>query len=180
MNVSTCCRVFLLTCRIHCLGRLERHNTPGFFLRKMLGTRYGPVGTRFVWLVETRFSLILGTLFSILGTRLGSLKRLKKPAIPQSFQCRFSFLRSRTQQKTDKMRAEDPAEKIHACSTNSCAKSKRFILQFPTVTPSSMRLWLSIQFIWTMVLQIFCRTVWTALQIFCRTLQNSLRAGVLA
>ena len=35
-----------------------------FFLRKMLGTRYGFVGTR--------FSLML-------GTRIGSLKRLKKP-----------------------------------------------------------------------------------------------------
>jgi len=36
----------------------------------MLGTRYGPVGTR--------FSLILGTRFSILVTRIGSLKHLKK------------------------------------------------------------------------------------------------------
>jgi len=35
----------------------------GFLLRKMLGTQYGPVGTR--------FSLIL-------GTRIGSLKHLKK------------------------------------------------------------------------------------------------------
>ena len=32
-------------------------------------------------------------------------------------------------------------------STNSSAKRKRFSLQFPTVTPSSTRLWLSIQFI---------------------------------
>jgi len=32
---------------------------------KMLGTRYGPVGNR----------------FSILGTRIGSLKHLKKPGI---------------------------------------------------------------------------------------------------
>ena len=91
-------------------------------------------------------------------TALGVL-RDTIPAIPQSFWCRFSFLLSRTQQKTDKMRAEDPSEKIHACSTNSCAKSKRFILQSPTVTPSSMRLWLSIQFIWTMALQIFCRNL---------------------
>jgi len=47
------------------------------------------------------------------------------------------------------MRAEDPVEKIYACSrlTNSSAKSKWFILQFPPVTSSSMRLWLSIQFI---------------------------------
>jgi len=36
----------------------------------MLGTRYGPVGTR--------ISLILGTRFSILGTQIGSLKRLNK------------------------------------------------------------------------------------------------------
>ena len=35
------------------------------------------------------------------------------------------------------MRAEDPVAKIHACSTNSSAKSNRFILQFPTVTPMS-------------------------------------------
>jgi len=35
------------------------------FLRKMLGTRYGSVGTR----------------FSILGTRLGSVKRLKNPEL---------------------------------------------------------------------------------------------------
>jgi len=51
--------------------------------------------------------------------------------------------------------AEDPAEEIHACSTNSSAKSKRFILQFPTVTPSLKRLWLSIQFLKTRALQIF-------------------------
>ena len=37
------------------------------------------------------------------------------------------------------MSAEDPAEKIHACSTNSSAKRKRFILQFATVTPLSTR-----------------------------------------
>jgi len=30
LNVSTCCSVFPLTCRIHCLGRLERHNTSIF------------------------------------------------------------------------------------------------------------------------------------------------------
>jgi len=42
------------------------------------------------------------------------------------------------------MRAEDPDKKIHACSTNASAKNKRFILQFPTVTLSSTRLWLSI------------------------------------
>jgi len=34
-------------------------------------------------------------------------------------------------------------EKITACSTKSSAKSKQFVLQFPTVTPSSARLWLS-------------------------------------
>jgi len=39
-------------------------------LREMLGTRYGPVGSR--------FSLILGTRFSIPGTQIGSLKRLNK------------------------------------------------------------------------------------------------------
>jgi len=36
----------------------------------MLGTGNGPVGTR--------FSLILGTRLAILGTRIGSLKHLKK------------------------------------------------------------------------------------------------------
>ena len=30
LNVSTCCSVFLLTCREHCLGRHERHNTSIF------------------------------------------------------------------------------------------------------------------------------------------------------
>ena len=39
-------------------------------LREMLGTRYGPVGSR--------FSLIPGTRFSILETQIGSLKRLNK------------------------------------------------------------------------------------------------------
>jgi len=42
------------------------------------------------------------------------------------------------------MRVEDPAEKIHACSTYSSQKSKQFILQFSTVTHLSMLLWLSI------------------------------------
>jgi len=37
-----------------------------FFLRKMLGTRFGFVGTRY---------------FLILGTRIGSPKRLTKPAL---------------------------------------------------------------------------------------------------
>jgi len=32
-------------------------------------------------ILGTRFSLILGTRFEILGTRIGSLKRLKKPAV---------------------------------------------------------------------------------------------------
>jgi len=38
---------------------------------------------------------------------------------------------------------------ISASSTKSFAKSKRLILQFPTVTPSSTRLWFSIQFMLT-------------------------------
>jgi len=33
------------------------------------------------------------------------------------------------------MRAEDPVENIHACSTNSSAKRKLFNLLFLTVTP---------------------------------------------
>jgi len=41
------------------------------------------------------------------------------------------------------MQAEDPIEKIHASSTNSSGKSKRFILQFPTVTPLWRGRWLS-------------------------------------
>jgi len=32
LNVSTCYSVFLLTCRIHCLGCLERHNTSIFLV----------------------------------------------------------------------------------------------------------------------------------------------------
>ena len=45
--------------------------------------------------------------------------------------CWILFLLDRTQQKTDQKRTEDPVEKIYACSTNSSAKSKWFILQFP-------------------------------------------------
>jgi len=92
LNVSTCCSVFPLTCGIHCLGRLERHNT----------------------------SIFLVLIFFLLG---------------------------HTQQKTDQLRAEDPVEKIHACGTSLSVKSKRFILHFPTVTPSLTRLRLSIKFI---------------------------------
>jgi len=41
----------------------------------------------------------------------------------------------RMHQKTDQMRAEDPVEDPRMqYSTNSSAKGKRFILQFPTVT----------------------------------------------
>jgi len=36
------------------------------------------LGTRFSLILGTRFSLILGTRFSILGTQIGSLKRLNK------------------------------------------------------------------------------------------------------
>jgi len=39
-----------------------------------------------------------------------------RDTIPQSFQWWFSFLLGLTQQQTDQMRAEDPVEKIHACS----------------------------------------------------------------
>ena len=31
LNVSTCCSVFPLTCRIHCLGFAERHSNLGIF-----------------------------------------------------------------------------------------------------------------------------------------------------
>ena len=92
-----------------------------------------------------------------------------RDTIPQSFQSWFSFLLGRTLQKTDQMRAEYPIAKMHACSTNSSTKSKRFILQFPTVTPSSTRLWLSIKFIWTRALQIAPH----------KLLHNSSRAGKL-
>jgi len=45
-------------------------------------------------------------------TALGVLR----DTIPQSFQCWFSFLLGRTQQKTKQMRAEGPVAKIPACS----------------------------------------------------------------
>jgi len=45
-----------------------------FFVRKMLGTQYGPAG-------RDTISRILGTRFSSLRTRIESLKRLKKPAV---------------------------------------------------------------------------------------------------
>ena len=32
LNISTCCNVFPLTCRIHCPGRLERHNASIFLV----------------------------------------------------------------------------------------------------------------------------------------------------
>jgi len=56
------------------------HTSSGFFKENV---RYP------VWICRdpislilgTRFSLILRTLFEILGTRIGSLKRLKKPAL---------------------------------------------------------------------------------------------------
>jgi len=52
-------------------------NTTKVFLRKMLGTWYGSLGTRFLWFLgpDDNF-LILGTRFSILGTQIGSLKHL--------------------------------------------------------------------------------------------------------
>jgi len=64
------------------------------------------------------------------------------------------------QQKVVQIRAEDPVETINACSTNSSAKRKRFILQFPTATSSSMRLWLPIQFIWQRLFKFFGRGTW--------------------
>jgi len=39
-----------------------------------------------------------------------------------------------------RLRDEDPVAKVNACSTTSSGKSKRFILQFPTVTPLWKRL----------------------------------------
>jgi len=85
LNVSTCCSVLPLTCRIHCLGRPERHNT----------------------------SIFLVLIFV--------------PAWSHA-----------AEEKNDQMCTEDPVEKIHACSTNSSAKSKRFFLQFTTMTSSSV------------------------------------------
>jgi len=57
---------------LHCADCVCLYSThlAGLFLRELLGTRYGSVGTL--------FSLILGTQFSILGTQLESLKRLNK------------------------------------------------------------------------------------------------------
>jgi len=49
-----------------------------------------------------------------------------------------SCLVARSRRKNDQMCTEDPVEKIHACSTNSSAKSKRFFLQFTTMTSSSV------------------------------------------
>ena len=82
---------------------------------------------------------------------LGCLKRHNTSI----FLVLFLFLLGRTQHKTDQMRAENPVEKIHACNTDSSAKSKRFILQSPTVTLLLTRLWLSIHFRYTRALQIF-------------------------
>jgi len=69
---------------VHCLGRLEKHNTLGFSVLMFFPAWSG---------------------------------------------C--------TQHKTDQMRAEDPVEKIHACSVNSFAKSKssKFCLK-QTVHPA--------------------------------------------
>ena len=117
-NVSTCCNVFPLTCRIHCLGRLERHNSSVFLVLIFV-----PVGRS-----RKPIKCVLKTLL-----------RTSMHALPH---------------------------------TNSSAKSKRFILQFPTVTPSSTRLWLSIQFMQTRALQTFGKGPH-------RLLHNSSRANIL-
>jgi len=46
--------------------------------------------------------------------------------------------------ETDQVPVEDPVQRMQALPI---VKSKRLILQLPTVTPSPTRLWLSIQFI---------------------------------
>ena len=77
-----CIRTFAWSGKKPCVARKASRfwsYYQGFFLRKMLGTRYEPVGTR-SW-----FSLTLGTRFSVLGTRIGSLKHLKKLAIIKRF-----------------------------------------------------------------------------------------------
>jgi len=53
------------------------------FLKQMLGTWYGPAENRFSLILGTRwwFSLFLGTRYLILGTRIGSLKHLKKTLV---------------------------------------------------------------------------------------------------
>ena len=76
---------------------------------------------------------------------LGRLKRHNTSI----FLCWFSFLLGRTQQKIDQMRAEDPEKNpeklrrsMHAIPVRQ--QKAEFILQFPTVAPSSTRLWLPI------------------------------------
>jgi len=90
LNFSTCCSVLSLTCRIHCLGFVERHNT----------------------------SVCLVLIF---------IPAWSHAAENRASAC-WRLLRS---------------------STKSSAKGKRLILQLPTVTHSSTRLWLSIQFMKT-------------------------------
>ena len=53
------------------------HLPQGFFKENPVWTRRDPISL----ILGTRFSLILGTRFEILGTRIGSLKRLKKTLI---------------------------------------------------------------------------------------------------
>jgi len=61
------CSVVSVFTNLHCADCVCLYSThlAGFLLRKILGTRYVPVGTR----------------FSILGTQIGSLKRLNKTLV---------------------------------------------------------------------------------------------------
>ena len=66
--------------------------------------------------------------------------------MPRSFWCWYSFPVVCTQLKTDQVHVEDPGQTMQA-APNPLQKSKWLILQFPTATSSSTRLWLSIQFV---------------------------------
>ena len=61
------CSVVSVFTNLHCADCvcLYSMHLTGFLLREMLGTRYVPVGTR----------------FSILGTQIGSIKRLNKTLV---------------------------------------------------------------------------------------------------
>ena len=48
-NTSQCANNQPITGPVNHNSDASINFTPGFFLRKMLGTRYGPVGTRFRW-----------------------------------------------------------------------------------------------------------------------------------
>ena len=146
LNLSNCCCVLPFTCRVHCLGfvETERHSTSIFLVRIFIPARSPTAESRSSACWRPGFFLrcfrdpIRVPRIRENYHRIPKIRENRVPRIREigSLKIHIGYLTFSL-----KKICEDCWE--DARSSKSFAKSKRLILQLPTVTPSSTPLWLS-------------------------------------